>query len=392
MAGKEAISSLQFDQGATRVIFNAVEEAAKFNHNYIGTEHLTLAAAQEPRVDTALKDHGSSGKRVVEAIRFITGKDDPNRFRLENLDLTPRAQYVVGLAAAYAKEHATNLDAPVVVTTQSLVAGVIQEGEGIGAGVLESVLDDRRPSFVQRVGEVPKEDPEIKLRETNSPLEAAFAYMVEGVFHATLQPGQLKDGKFVRSTEPVVVNGKELIFTYTRLDPTTENDPAFGLAFDLLSDAEIKEADDDKLKRALRQKMVERDGYFSQASALMDPSYYNRDVPVERWPEQIRFSIAAQKEGGLAGDSSNQRKPEIVGVLNIPVRLSDLEVFNSTPNREPSLSIRLPEYDDLITRASSASYRRRPLSEAGATISPVPYYKDPQKTADQLGRFISGLL
>lgn len=381
---KEAIQGLQFDQEATRIIFKAVEEAAASNHNYVGTEHLTLAAAREPRVNTALKDHGSSGRRVIESITFITSKGDPNRFRLGDSDLTPRLGYLIGLAAASAENHAANPDAPVVITTQSLLTGLIQEGEGIGAGVLGVVLDGREQSFIQRVSEVPREDPEFRLRGFSHPLETALLSMLGSVFHATLQAGELTDGNYIRCIKPVMVNGKALNFTYTRSDPTVGKDATTALALDLLEDGVIERGTDDELKKALRQKVIERDGYFSQASALMYPDYYNANAPVERWPEQIMFSITA--------DSSNEGKPEIVGLLNIPVRLANLEVFNSTPNRVPGLSIRLPKYDDLIRAASSLSYRRRPHSEAGLSISPIPYYKDPQATADQLGRFINGLL
>ncbi len=84
----------KFSERARRVLTLAQEEAQRFNHNYIGTEHILLGLVREGEGVAArvLADVGASLSQVREAVEFIIGKGltangDPQLLRalLENL-------------------------------------------------------------------------------------------------------------------------------------------------------------------------------------------------------------------------------------------------------------------------------------------------------------------
>ena len=112
----------------------AQEEAQRFQHNYIGTEHLLLGLVRESEGTAAqvLRNLGVELNKVRSAVEFILGRRD--RIVLGEHGLTPRAKAVLELAVDEARRlnhHA--------IGTEHLLLGLVREGEGIAAGVLESL-------------------------------------------------------------------------------------------------------------------------------------------------------------------------------------------------------------------------------------------------------------
>lgn len=112
----------------------AQEEAQRFNHNYIGTEHLLLGLVREGEGVAAkvLSNLGVELTKVRTAIEFIIGHGE--RQVVGEIGLTPRAKRVIELAV----DEARRLDHH-YIGTEHLLLGLIREGEGIAAGVLESL-------------------------------------------------------------------------------------------------------------------------------------------------------------------------------------------------------------------------------------------------------------
>ncbi len=124
----------KFTERARKVLSLAQEEAHNFNHNYIGTEHLLLGLV---RVDggVATKVLGNLGvdlNRVRAEVEHIIGRGD--RIVLGDIGLTPRSKKVVELAVDEARRLNHRY-----IGTEHLLLGLVREGEGIGAGVLESL-------------------------------------------------------------------------------------------------------------------------------------------------------------------------------------------------------------------------------------------------------------
>jgi ATP-dependent Clp protease ATP-binding subunit ClpC len=123
----------KFTERARKVLRLAQEEAQRFQHNYIGTEHLLLGLVREgdgvaAKVLTRL---GVNLEKVRKAVEDIIGHGDS--IVHGEIGLTPRAKKVIELAVDEAR--LLNHD---YLGTEHLLLGLVREGEGIGAGVLES--------------------------------------------------------------------------------------------------------------------------------------------------------------------------------------------------------------------------------------------------------------
>src|SRR5437667_8958081 len=124
----------KFTERARRVLTLAQEEALRFNHNYIGTEHMLLGIGREGE-GVAAKLLGNLGvelNKVRSAVEFIIGRGD--RMVVGEIGLTPRAKKVIELAVDEARRLGHHY-----IGTEHLLLGLVREGEGIAAGVLESL-------------------------------------------------------------------------------------------------------------------------------------------------------------------------------------------------------------------------------------------------------------
>jgi hypothetical protein len=124
----------RFTERAKQVLVLAQEEARRFNHNYIGTEHLLLGLIREGEgiAAKALAESGIELDAARDAVEYIIGRgDEPVR---GDVSLTPRSKKVVELA--FGEAHSLGHG---YVGTEHLLLGLVREGEGIAAGVLESL-------------------------------------------------------------------------------------------------------------------------------------------------------------------------------------------------------------------------------------------------------------
>jgi ATP-dependent Clp protease ATP-binding subunit ClpC len=121
----------KFSEPARKVLSLAQDEAQRFHHSYIGTEHLLLGLVREGE-GVAAKALASSGvelTRVRSAVEATIGRGD--RLVMGEIGLTPRLKKVLELAVDEARR--LNHDR---VDTEHLLLGLTREGEGIAAGIL----------------------------------------------------------------------------------------------------------------------------------------------------------------------------------------------------------------------------------------------------------------
>ena len=143
----------KYTERAKQVLMLAREEANRFNHNYIGTEHLLLGLVREGEGIAAkvLYDMGVDITKVRSAVEFIIGRGE--RVNVGEISLTPRAKKVIELAVEEARRLGHNY-----IGTEHLLLGLVREGEGIAAGVLESLgvsLEKVRQKVIQSVSQQP---------------------------------------------------------------------------------------------------------------------------------------------------------------------------------------------------------------------------------------------
>ena len=124
----------KFSERARRVLTLAQNEAQRFNHNYIGTEHILLGLVGETEgvVARVLKNLGIDLTKVRAAVEFIIGRGEKPVHG--EIGLTPRAKKVIELAVDEARRMNHSY-----IGTEHLLAGLLREGEGVASGVLESL-------------------------------------------------------------------------------------------------------------------------------------------------------------------------------------------------------------------------------------------------------------
>lgn len=124
----------KFSERARRVLSLAQEEAQRFNHNYIGTEHILLGLVRETEGVAArvLSNLNVELVKVRSAVEFIIGHGE--RPTPGEIGLTPRAKKVIELAVDEARRLNHHY-----IGTEHLLIGLMREGEGVAAGVLESL-------------------------------------------------------------------------------------------------------------------------------------------------------------------------------------------------------------------------------------------------------------
>src|SRR5213592_4008188 len=125
----------RFNDRAKRVLALAQDEAIRFYHNYIGTEHLLLGLVREGEGVAArvLDSLGVELSKVRTAVEFIIGRGDSTTSPSE-ITLSPRTKKVIELAIDEARKLGHSH-----VGTEHLLLGLVREGEGIASGVLETL-------------------------------------------------------------------------------------------------------------------------------------------------------------------------------------------------------------------------------------------------------------
>ncbi|HEX3303129.1 MAG TPA: ATP-dependent Clp protease ATP-binding subunit [Thermomicrobiales bacterium] len=141
----------KFTERARKVLQLAQEEAQRFNHNYIGTEHLLLGLVREGDGVAArvLNNMGVQLPKVRSAVEFIIGRGEGAV--IGDIGLTPRAKKVLELAVDEGRRLNHHY-----IGTEHLLLGLVREGEGIAAGVLESLgvnLEKVRAQVMQVVSQ-----------------------------------------------------------------------------------------------------------------------------------------------------------------------------------------------------------------------------------------------
>src|SRR5437868_6833006 len=124
----------KFTERARKVLSLAQEEAQRFQHNYIGTEHLLLGLIREQEgvAGRVLRKLGVDIEKARSALESILGRGE--RIISGEIGLTPRAKKVIELAVDEARR--LNHSA---IGTEHLLLGLVREGEGIASTILESL-------------------------------------------------------------------------------------------------------------------------------------------------------------------------------------------------------------------------------------------------------------
>ena len=141
----------RFTDRARKVMQLANQEAQRFNHEYIGTEHILLGLVKEGSGVAAnvLKNLDVDLRKIRIEVEKIV-QSGPDMVTMGKLPQTPRAKKVI----EYAMEEARNLNHN-YVGTEHLLLGLLREQEGVAAQVLMNLglkLEDVREEVLNLLG------------------------------------------------------------------------------------------------------------------------------------------------------------------------------------------------------------------------------------------------
>src|SRR6266581_188527 len=130
----------KFTERVRKVIYLAREEAARLQHDYIGTEHLLLGVIREGEgiAATVLNNLGLDLDRIRQEVENMVSASG-GTMTIGEIPFTPRAKRVLELAVEEARSLGHNY-----VGTEHLLLGLIREGEGVAAKVLLELGVDRK--------------------------------------------------------------------------------------------------------------------------------------------------------------------------------------------------------------------------------------------------------
>eukprot|EP00850_Spirogloea_muscicola_P024886 SM001693S02572 [mRNA] locus=s1693:302:1988:+ [translate_table: standard] len=141
----------RFTEKAIKVIMLAQEEARRLGHNFVGTEQILLGLIGEGTGIAAkvLKSMGVNLKEARVEVEKIIGRG--SGFVAVEIPFTPRAKRVLELSLEEARQLGHNY-----IGTEHLLLGLLREGEGVAARVLENLGADPsniRTQVIRMVGE-----------------------------------------------------------------------------------------------------------------------------------------------------------------------------------------------------------------------------------------------
>jgi ATP-dependent Clp protease ATP-binding subunit ClpC len=130
----------KFTERVRKVIYLAREEAARLQHDYIGTEHLLLGVIREGEGIAAavLNNLGLDLDRIRQEVENMVAPSG-GTMTIGEIPFTPRAKRVLELAVEEARALGHNY-----VGTEHLLLGLIHEGDGVAAKVLLELGVDRK--------------------------------------------------------------------------------------------------------------------------------------------------------------------------------------------------------------------------------------------------------
>ena len=139
----------RFTERAQKVLALAQEEAVRLGHNNIGTEHILLGLVSEGEgiAAKALTALGLESTKIQQEVEKLIGKGEKVS---QTIHYTPRAKKVIELSMDEARKLGHSY-----VGTEHILLGLIREGEGVAARVLNNLgvsLNKARQQVLQLLG------------------------------------------------------------------------------------------------------------------------------------------------------------------------------------------------------------------------------------------------
>jgi len=204
----------RFTDRARKVMGLARQEAQRFNHDYIGTEHILLGLVKEGSGVAAnvLKNMNIDLKKIRLEVEKLV-KTGSNMVTMGQLPFTPRAKKVLELSLEEASQLGHNY-----IGTEHLLLGLIREHDGIAAQVLMNLgtkLEEVREEVLEFLGAELPPEPEEKADSPSKGKTPALDAFGRDLTELA------KEGKL----DPVIGRKKEIERVIQILSRRTKNNP-----------------------------------------------------------------------------------------------------------------------------------------------------------------------
>ena len=361
-----------FTPRAQQVLALARKEADRFNHNYVGTEHLLLGLIKlgQGVAVSVLQKMGLDLETVRSAVEKQVGVGQEAKSS-GSIPYTPRVKKVLALAGKEAKSLNHSY-----VGTEHILLGLLREGEGVAARVLKSldvdiersrneILKELDPQFTGEGGggpgeeamSTPRSQPEDSKKELKTPALKAFGRDLTEL----ARKGEL---------DPVIGRKNEIRRVIQILCRRTKNNPvligeagvgktaiveglaqeiASGIIPELLLDRRVITLD-----LALMVAGTKYRGQFEERiKAVMDEIKRSKNVII--FIDELHTIVGAGAAEG-AMDASNIFKPALsrgelqcIGATTLNEYRKYIEKDSALDRRFQSVKVEPPSVDDTIT-------------------------------------------
>jgi ATP-dependent Clp protease ATP-binding subunit ClpC len=381
-----------FTPRAQQVLALARKEADRFNHNFVGTEHLLLGLIKlgQGVAVNVLQKMGLDLETVRMEVEKQVGTG-PDQKMIGNIPYTPRVKKVLALAAKEAK-HLNHT----YVGTEHILLGLLREGDGVAARVLKNldvdieqtrqeILKELDPNFnsaeEQAVPETPEKAPE-KKGEVKTPALKAFGR-------------DLTDLARKGEMDPVIGRRNEIERVIQILCRRTKNNPVLlgeaGVGKTAIVEGLAQEIAKGNVPEILREKRVitldlalmvagtkYRGQFEERIKAVMDEIRRAKNIIL--FIDELHTIVGAGSAEGTM-DASNIIKPALsrgemqcIGATTLNEYRKYIEKDAALERRFQSVKVEAPSIEDAIAilkglRPKYEDHHKAEITDAAVTAS-----------------------
>ncbi len=346
----------KFTERVRKVIYLAREEAARLQHDYIGTEHLLLGVIREGEgiAATVLNNLGVDLDHIRQAVENMVTSSG-GTMTIGEIPFTPRAKRVLELAVEEARSLGHNY-----VGTEHLLLGLIREGEGVAAKVLLELGVDRkrvREETLKLLGGTPSTTPQEREERAETPALNQFGRDLTAL---------AREGKL----DPVIGRENEIERVVQVLSRRKKNNPVLvgepGVGKTAIAEGLAQRIIEGKVPESLKAKRIVtldlaavvagtkyRGQFEERLKTVMNEIRESKDTII--FIDELHTIVGA---GGAEGaiDASNMLKPALargelqcIGATTLDEYRKYIEKDGALERRFQPITVDPPSLEDAIT-------------------------------------------
>src|SRR6476469_1816195 len=350
----------RFTDRARRVVVLAQEEARMLSHNYIGTEHILLGLIHEGEgvAAKALESLDISLEAVRAQVEEIIGQGQ--QAPSGHIPFTPRAKKVLELSLREALQLGHSY-----IGTEHILLGLIREGEGVAAQVLQKLgadLNRVRQQVIQLLsGFQGKESSQSAAASTGASGDAPSSSLVLDQFGRNLTQ-DAREGKL----DPIIGRAQQIERVMQVLSRRTKNNPVLIGEPGVGKTSIVEGLAQDIVKGNVPETLKDKQIYTLDLGALVAGSRYRGDFEerLKKVLKEIRtrgdIVLFIDEIHTLVGAGAAEGAIDAASILKPMLARGELQTIGATT---------LDEYRKYLEKDAALERRFQPIQVAEPTIS-----------------------